>query len=406
MSRFLIVLFLLLIAIISGVIGEVSPLFNLPSAIGGGLKGGTTNGIPDTTYLTIAFAGDVMGHSPQIYGAYDPENEEYNYDRCFQYVKPYIEQADIAVVNLEVTLAGPPYKGYPQFSSPDALAVSLKNTGFDIILTANNHSLDRGKQGLERTITQLDSLDIRHTGTFRNQQERDAGYPLIYETDGFRIALLNCTYGLNGLLAQEPNIINMIDTVQILEDLVYADSISVDFTIVTVHWGLEYERFANLDQIAIADFLICNGVDAVIGSHPHAVQPIEICYNNDADSTDISIVVYSLGNFVSNQRNRFRDGGIIFELTLMKTTETRIVDFSYIPVWVHRRMSPLVMQDPGRNEYFIVPVDDYYENPANYDLTPSDSIALKLFYDDTREHLKAISQGAYYPNDTHRMWDE
>ncbi|MDP8229209.1 MAG: CapA family protein, partial [Candidatus Electryoneaceae bacterium] len=172
------------------------------------------------------------------------------------------------------------------------------------------------------------------------------------------------------------------------EDIIKADSHNVDFTIVTVHWGVEYKRFANPEQKVIADFFVRNGVDAVIGSHPHVVQPIDIYYNNDADSTDISVVVYSLGNFVSNQRNRFRNGGIIFELELMKTTTTRIIDINYLPVWVHRRMIRFAQRDQRRSEYFIIPVDDYYDNPANYGLTPEDSLALKLFYDDTREHLK------------------
>jgi poly-gamma-glutamate capsule biosynthesis protein CapA/YwtB (metallophosphatase superfamily) len=123
----------------------------------------------DTSFIRIIFAGDIMGHDAQILGAYNKETREYDYESTFRYLRPYIENADIAVGNLEVTFAGPPYKGYPRFSSPDDLAIKIESAGFHIMVNANNHALDRGKSGFVRTIDLLDSLNIIHTGTFRNK---------------------------------------------------------------------------------------------------------------------------------------------------------------------------------------------------------------------------------------------
>src|SRR5688500_14521852 len=160
----------------------------------------------DTTRLSLVFLGDIMQHDSQIADAYDVSSGVYDYTPCFQYIKPYIEAVDLAIGNLEVTLAGKPYKGYPQFSAPDELLVAMKNIGVDVLVTANNHCVDRGRAGLERTIAMLDSFGIQHTGTFRSQAEKNKVHPLIVERRGFKLALLNYTYGTNGLPVSKPNI--------------------------------------------------------------------------------------------------------------------------------------------------------------------------------------------------------
>lgn len=126
---------------------------------------------PDSTSVTLIFAGDIMQHGPQISAAWSDEDSAYNYHPCFSYVKPIIQTFDIAIANLEVTLAGPPFTGYPQFSAPDALAAAALEAGFDVLATANNHSCDRGNAGLLRTILVLDSLGIARTGTFADSSD-------------------------------------------------------------------------------------------------------------------------------------------------------------------------------------------------------------------------------------------
>ncbi len=336
--------------------------------------------------LSLVFAGDIMGHDSHILSALQPDNSSYNFDTCFSLVKDYISAADIAVGNLEVTLGGPPYKGYPQFSSPDALAESLKKSGFDLMITANNHSLDRGKKGLERTIEVLQKKGLLHTGTFRNDSVRARTYPLILEKNGIRLAILNYTYGTNGLKVQEPNIVNYIDLVKIKSDLDKAKIAEPDMIVATIHWGKEYQREEDRTQFEVAEYMIEHGADVIVGSHPHVVQPIrEIRTKNRS-----GLVVYSLGNFISNQRKRYTDGGILFELNLIKDSnneETRVESYSYLPVWVHKPP-----RKEGGNHFVIVPAGRdrlWYEGLS---MESAEYEKMKLFYDDTSVHLEGIAK--------------
>ena len=138
--------------------------------------------------ISLLFVGDLMQHQAQIDAA--RQGDGYNYNDCFRHVKKEISEADMAIGNLEVTLGGKPYRGYPAFSAPDEYLNAIKEAGFDVLLTANNHCLDKGKLGLERTILMLDSLKIHHAGTYRNPEERHKSYPLLIEKNGFRIVLL------------------------------------------------------------------------------------------------------------------------------------------------------------------------------------------------------------------------
>jgi poly-gamma-glutamate capsule biosynthesis protein CapA/YwtB (metallophosphatase superfamily) len=337
---------------------------------------------PDS--LSIVFAGDIMGHGPQVEAAYDSIHKVYDYSPVFKYIRPYVEKAGIAIANLEVTLAGRPYKGYPQFSSPDAIAVAAKEAGFDLLINANNHCLDRGRHGLERTIKVLDSLGISHTGTFRNRAERDSLYPFIVVKNNIKLAILNYTYGTNGLTVESPNVVNYIDTAQIKKDIAKSKKMSADFIMVTIHWGIEYERVANRDQKNLAHWLLKNGVNAIIGMHPHVIQPVEVIYPNPADSSFKNIVVYSLGNFVSNQPERFKNGGILFELDLVKTDITRISGYNFTPAWVYRK-----------NKYSIVPAKSFLQNKLNLKMDDSDRDKINQFYDDTKLHLQGIPENQY-----------
>jgi poly-gamma-glutamate capsule biosynthesis protein CapA/YwtB (metallophosphatase superfamily) len=330
-----------------------------------------------------------MGHDEQITGAWDATINAYNYEPAFRYVKPFIEQADIAIANFEVTLAGPAYKGYPQFSSPDALAIAARDAGFDIFVQANNHALDRGQAGFKRTLLMLDSLNIIHTGTFADSTDRKLNYPLIIEKNNVRVALLNYTYGTNGIVIPKPYIINRIDTSRIHKDLAKSRLANPDFTIVTIHWGEEYQRLENREQQRLAAFILKNGADAIIGSHPHVVQPVK--FYPGSDSTVNKIVVYSLGNFVSNQRAQYKDGGILVELKLLKTTDkTRVADFSYMPSWVFRD------DLPGKSTFYVIPVGFYENNSAFFNFTDHDRYKISQFATDTREHLKNVPENDFF----------
>lgn len=346
----------------------------------------------DTEKLVMVFAGDIMGHDAQILGAYVDSTKSYNYEPTYRYIKDYISAADIAVGNLEVTLAGPPYKGYPQFSSPDELAFEAKEAGFDIMVTANNHSADRGSKGIDRTITMLDSMNFAHAGTYRNDSTRSVHYPLIIEKKGVKIALLNYTYGTNGIVVKKPYIVNRIDTAQMRIDIEKAKLAEPDYIVSVVHWGLEYKRIENSKQQNLTKFMFDNGVDAVIGSHPHVIQPIRVDYCTSADTVKKCPVIYSMGNFVSNQRAQYKDGGVMAELHLSKTADGVAFDsICYMPYWVYR-------EKVGAEKYtfYVLPVAKYENNPELLELNDNDLYRLNRFKNDTRTHLKDAKESGFY----------
>ena len=341
--------------------------------------------VQDTSRLRIVFAGDMMGHMPVVNAAYVDSLKAYDYKQFFEYVKPYVSAVDLGVVNLEVPLAGPPYSGYPEFSSPDALIDGLKSIGFGIFITANNHSLDRNKQGFERTLEILDSFKIQHTGTFHDSAEMRKLNPLIIEKNKVRLALLNYTYGTNGFKVHKPNIENYIDTAQIRRDIALSRAQQADFVIVAFHWGNEYERLPSKEQRAVGEFTRKCGADAVIGSHPHVIQSIEVL-RNFSDSTDYFPIVYSLGNFVSNQRDHYRDGGIIFELELEKIKTTQIKSYHYLPVWVYKGIIN------KRMGYRLIPPFMFDNAVRELNINDTDQQKCKDFYNDTRIHLSNVPE--------------
>ena len=337
--------------------------------------------------LRIVFAGDVMGHDSQINAAYIDSSDSYDYENCFSYLKPFLENADIAVANLEVTLAGPPYKGYPRFSSPDALLDGLMNAGFNVLVNANNHALDRGSAGLVRTHEVADCKGMILTGSFISSGQREQTYPLILEKNDIMLAMLNYTYGTNGLQADTPNIVNYIDTLMIRRDIEKVKLVEPDFVIASIHWGKEYERQEDTLQREIAGFLFRQGVDVIIGSHPHVVQPVEFAQTNTGFH---HLVVYSLGNFVSNQRDRYRDGGIIFGLELEKTDRTRISGFDYLPVWVHKPLQG------DKRVFRLIPASLAEEEIRGMGFTETELSGFRQFHDDTRDQLKNVPENRFY----------
>ena len=329
-----------------------------------------------TDSLTIIFTGDIMGHDPQIKSAYNPKSKNYNYDLVFKEVKNLISKADYSIANLEVTLAGPPYKGYPKFSSPDALAAACKSSGIDVLVTSNNHSCDRGKEGLIRTLDVLDSLEIMHTGTFRDSTEWKRNNLLILEENNIRIGLLNYTYGTNGLPTPLPTIVNRIDTVAMLLDIENSKQVNLDKLIVMIHWGPEYKSYPSSGQKNIAKFLFRNGVDIIVGSHPHVLQKMEYFENCGAENGQF--IAYSLGNYVSNQRARRKDGGAMLELTLTKKLEkVSITDFGYHLTWVHKSINN------GKELFKIVSCAKYEEKDFK-GLDLYSTKAMKTFINDSR----------------------
>jgi len=330
-----------------------------------------------THELSLLFIGDIMGHGPQITAAYNSDTKNYSYNSVFKYVSPQIEQSDFCMANLEVTLAGPPFKGYPQFSSPDQLAFSCKNAGIDALVTSNNHSCDRGDKGILRTISVLDSIDILHTGTFKDSNDRKANNPLIIEQNCIRVAFLNYTYGTNGLKNHYPAMVNRLDKKVIKADIEAAKKLNPDKIIVVTHWGLEYKPQPSTTQIEMGKFIFEAGADIIVGSHPHVLE--KMIWEKKTDTkTKEEVIVYSLGNFVSNQRARTKDGGAMFQLTLEKTNGiTSIKSTGYYLTWVYTPMENKI------KKYYILPAAWYENKPEFFDNKESFN-KMKLFLSDSR----------------------
>lgn len=315
---------------------------------------------PKTERIQMVSVGDIMCHSPQFKSVYS--NGNYDFTSWFESIKEYIENGDIAIANLETTFSGAEkkYSGYPCFNTPKELGIALKETGFDILSTANNHSLDRGNYGIVNTLNELDKIGLQHTGTYRNKEDR---YEiLIKDVKGIKIAFMSYTYGTNGISMpkKNPNAVNIINKEKMLKDIERARQQEVDLIVFSLHFGQEYQRRQNKNQEKLVEYLFVNGVDIVLGSHPHVIQPLdfkEIERTNGEKKNCFAI--YSQGNFISNQRKRYTDSGLITLIDIeknFKTNETKILDFSFIPTWVDRSNSK------NGVDFRILPVENAIKN--------------------------------------------
>lgn len=323
--------------------------------------------------IRLVFVGDMMQHDAQILAAYDSTTQTYDYSDCFKLLSPLTQTADVSVCNFEVSLAGKPYKGYPSFSAPDEFLDAMTDAGFDVFLTANNHCIDKRKKGLERTIEQMRLRQLAQAGTYLDSLDRQQRYPLIINRKDAHIALLNYTYGTNGIKVTAPNVVNYTDTTQILTDIAAAQAQQADFIIACMHWGEEYKHQPNAQQKKLAKWLIDNGVDHVIGSHPHVVQPIEKIVAADGRE---HLVVYSLGNVISNQQQPGTTGGIAVTLTLY-TNQPEVFDYTYEPFHVAR---PDKTSAPN---YMVVPLS----TPDSL-IPDGEKDLLELFANETKQIIE------------------
>lgn len=305
--------------------------------------------------VTICFLGDMMMHTKQLETALRKDGS-YDFGTYFSLLQDRIKSADIAVANMEFTLAGMPYSGYPCFSAPDAYAEYLAQCGFDIFLTANNHILDRGSEGAMRTLEQYRRLQkeygILFTGSAEDEEAMKGNYPLRIRRKGMNFAFLNFTYGTNAGSTQHwPKIYYMgrKSDIQKATDSCRED----DWIIALPHWGDEYVLLHSQAQEEMAGWLTDRGADLIVGTHPHVVQ--------DTSRIDGVPVVYSLGNAVSNMSAENT------QLELM--VEARIVrhgngDMELLPL----ELTWLWCSRPGGfcNDYIVIPVEEYLDKAEQW----------------------------------------
>ena len=325
--------------------------------------------------VQIVAAGDLMQHIPQVLAArLKCDTTKYDYTPSFCYVASRFRNADLSIVNLETTLSEDgPYCGYPCFKSPAEVVDAMRDMGIDVAALANNHCCDRGADGIKSTAEILDKQEIAHVGVYRDSVDYKKNNILYIKRCGISFAIVNYTYGTNGIHVPKGMVVNHLDSVAMKRDLASINHDSVDCVIAVVHWGNEYERQPNREQRRMADFMRRSGVDIILGSHPHVVQPFEV--------DDKGVTLYSLGNFVSNQRTRYRDGGLIATIEVVAVErgegDTLIdrkikYDLDITPVWVLL---------PG---YVVIPPEVGDMMQMNYD----SRMRYNQFMNDTREHVK------------------
>ncbi len=320
-----------------------------------------------------------MCHSVQ-YNYARVSADSFDFNPAFSHIKGYLNESDFLFGNLETVTAGEKvgYSGYPFFNTPDEFIMALKNAGFDLLSTANNHALDRGESGVRRTIAQLNLNHISYNGTFLSQKDRDS--IRIFNIKGIKAAFLAYTYGTNGnpIPKEKDYLINLIDTSMIREDIVSAREEGAEIVIVHFHFGDEYQRYPNNYQKEVVDKTIKYGADIIIGGHTHVLQPISF-FKTRNTRIDSGFVIYSMGNFISNQRWRYSDGGTILTFTLIKEPSNDsiyIKNIEYLPIWVFKG-------DIGKKrEYTILPSEVSFSDSLYSFLSKDDrQLAAQSFHD-------------------------
>ena len=307
--------------------------------------------------LVIRILGDIMMHEKQI--SHACQNGNYDFHSYFSHVADKIMQADLAVANMEFTLAGEPYTGYPSFSAPDSFAGFLADCGFDVFLAANNHIFDKGTLGAERTIGMYRELSgskgIRFTGIAGDETESDETTPLILRKKGIRIAFLNATYGTNvGLATQWPKTVRLSSESELKKALNKAEDACSDLTIVLPHWGEEYILRHSQAQEKAAGWFAENGADMIIGAHPHVIQDIQILKVGRNGREQSVPVAYSLGNAVSNMSAANTQMGLMATVRVVRESDgdIRTLPLELTYLWCSR---------PGGYDdgYTVIPVADF-----------------------------------------------
>ena len=304
---------------------------------------------PEPSVVRLTLAGDLVMHT-QLNGEALQSDGSYDFSVLFEDVEHYVSEADYALCCLESPLTGePPWTGYPLFSSPDDLAYSLKDVGFDLINMASNHSVDAFQPGLIRTLDVLDEAGLDHVGTYRTEEERSENNGiLVKEINGISFAFLDFTYGTNGIpidgYEYAVNVYNndyMTTLVDVNYEMLDADmaaarALGTDVIAVSVHWGAEYLTAPNVYQQRLADYFFEQGADLVIGGHPHVPEPIEIREIDNGDGTTrTGFLCYCLGNLLSCQTRQYTDLTCMVQLELTKdpeTGKTELTGCEYIPM--------------------------------------------------------------------------
>lgn len=343
---------------------------------------------------TITSVGNMMTHDAQIAGA-KKDDGTYSFDKSFEYVKNYIKDSNLSIGVFEGNVNGGKPEGYPTFNSPNEFLEALKNTGFDVINYASNHVIDQGTKGLKSTMKKSTNDGLINLGVKANKGDKNY---IIYDIDGHKVGLFAYTYrtGANSINSITiPNEIKPLVNSFSYDDLpsLYKSVQSsiddmkkegVEFIIGSFHWGDEYSTKVNKSQKEIANKMNEMGVDIILGSHPHVIEPYEIITNNNHST----FVIYSQGNFLSNQcyeeiKNSLTEDGLLIRFTLgLKNNKLYLDKYTIIPTWVYRRP-----KGKGLYTHTIIPVEDAIKDKTKFNLPDNAYIRAERSLNSTKDIL-------------------
>lgn len=301
------------------------------------------------TNLTLGAIGDILIHD-WLYEDAERQNG-HDFTPMFQHVTSILGQPDLLLANQETVLGGVEMglSGYPMFNSPKEVGDALLSAGVDIVSTANNHSLDKGEKGLISSLDYLDSIGLYNVGTYRNEKEQQT--LTILHKNGVKVAYLSYTYGTNGIPIPQGKdyLVNLIDPVKMKEEIHRAKD-EADVVVMSLHWGNEYQRFPTSEQKELGQFLVDEGVDVLFGHHPHVLQPMEWVKTEDGRT---SLIVYSLGNFLSGQMWDYKDiGGMA-----MVEVKKRVDESGSRIELSNAEFYPTYVSNTNRRKYMVVPLE-------------------------------------------------
>ena len=336
--------------------------------------------------VTLTAVGDLMCSYRQM--KYTRlEKNTYNFNSAYGYVRPLLSQSDLTIGNLETTLGGPdkPYTGFPRFNAPDDYARALKTAGFDFLFTSNNHSMDTGEEGIRRTLNVLDGLGLQHTGTFDSQEDQDS--IRIVNVKGIRIAMLAYTGTTNKISVPRNKryLVSYIDFKRMKREITQAREKGAELVVTYFHIGDEYSLSPSRWQETCMKQARKFGADIILSSHPHVLQPIEFFETQNA-TLDTGLVVWSLGNFYSNDFRPYSDAGNILNIHLTKNRVDRSIRISsvdYVPTWIYRGTHA------EKQRHLILPAEWGFQPVRLPFLTENDRLQMRIAYKNTCEIITA-----------------
>ncbi len=314
--------------------------------------------------VTISFIGDVMQHGAQIEAALKKGGgKTYDYANMFRYMEPYFKKADYMVANMEFTVGTKPYTGYPCFSCPPEVAKAAKDAGIDLFLMANNHICDKGAGGLSKTLDAYEKLGMPKLGAYSDKAQADTASVTLVELKGMKFALFNYTYDTNGLPVPEPYYVNLQDSTEIKKHIRQAKQMGADIIIALPHWGIEYVLAPVAEQKNYAKMMFREGVNAIIGGHPHVpeegyiyVRRTQAPYIKDSVER---ILFYSMGNYISNMsRSGWTSTGMFITLSFTRDIRTGKVKM-LMPEW---KYTWCFRNGQYKDDFTVVPIEEFLES--------------------------------------------